>query len=145
MTGSQSWHCWIGAGLVRGLFVPMPEWQAVLARVWVRSRGGIGVLWPTPQAPLTGSRPALYGNSLRHGDEKTRRGSQGSPGPGIPGRKNVWEGDLRKRVSRSDLRFRKTTRYAHRSLFKQLGDGIDRPHPRRGSIAKFTRTESWTE
>ena len=57
----------------------MPEWPAGFGAGLGSVKGGIGVLWPTPQAPLTGSRPAPYGNSLRHGDEKNRRGSPGWP------------------------------------------------------------------
>ena len=59
--------------LTCGFFVPMPEWQAGFGAGLGSVKGGIGVLWPTPQAPLTGSRPASYGNFLRHGDEKTAR------------------------------------------------------------------------
>jgi hypothetical protein len=61
----------------------MPEWQAGFGAGLGSVKGAIGVLAPTPQAPLTGSRAALYGNSLRHEGEKDRRGSPGSSWPGL--------------------------------------------------------------
>jgi hypothetical protein len=92
---------------------------------------------------LDGFQAALYGNSLRYGDEKTRRGSSGSPGR-ILGRKNVLGRSFGESWCQGPIGgLGRRCAMGHRSRFKQLGDGIDRPHPRQARGKAFLLDGGW--